>query len=82
MLSALCGIGLSVAYAGKVLKAFGPNALSLIRENPYILTKVYGIGFIKADEIARKLGFDDLFLIDRPCLSAGPCVLISLRTLF
>ena len=58
VLSALCGIGFSVAYAAKALKAFGPNALSLIRENPYVLTKVRGIGFTKADEIAVKMGFD------------------------
>lgn len=39
-----------------IFQTFGQNAQNLIEENPYVLTKVKGLGFKKADEIARKLG--------------------------
>ncbi len=58
ILSALCNLGLSLAYANKVYKHFGDNSVETLKKNPYILTDVYGIGFIRADEIARKLFFD------------------------
>ncbi|MBL8695977.1 MAG: ATP-dependent RecD-like DNA helicase [Planctomycetes bacterium] len=36
---------------------YGPDSLRLVRENPYRLAEeVYGFGFRKADDIARKLG--------------------------
>lgn len=55
-ISSICGLGLTVTYATKVFKKFGGGAAEAVRQNPYILTDVHGIGFIKADEIAQKLG--------------------------
>jgi len=44
---------------------FGENALSKIKENPYSLVDIRGIGFKTADEIAVKLGteFNSIFRI-------------------
>ncbi|MGN0733313.1 MAG: ATP-dependent RecD-like DNA helicase [Emergencia sp.] len=50
--------GISADYALKLYKAYGADAVELVRENPYRLTsEVYGIGFRKADTIAYKMGF-------------------------
>ncbi len=44
-------------YAVKIWKAYGQQAISLIQENPYRLSKdIWGIGFLTADQIAQKLG--------------------------
>ena len=51
------GIGTSVCL--KLYKAYGTRAVEIVRENPYtLIADVWGIGFRKADDIARKLGFD------------------------
>lgn len=53
----LHGMGLSASKATRVHKHYGEGALALIKENPYILCRdIWGIGFLKADEAARKLG--------------------------
>lgn len=60
----LQGIGLSKAYANRVVKAYGPDAPALIQENPYRLaTDIRGIGFRMADAVARQLqiGADNPF---------------------
>ncbi len=44
-------------YAVKIWKRYGPEAVELIRENPYRLSvDVWGIGFLTADRIAQKMG--------------------------
>ena len=49
---------LSTAYAPKIFKAYGRQAIQVMRENPYQLaTDIHGIGFVSADRIAAKLGF-------------------------
>jgi len=51
--------GVSSAYAAKIFKAYGAEAIALVKENPYRLaTDIYGIGFITADRIAGKLGIE------------------------
>ncbi|MDR0827332.1 MAG: ATP-dependent RecD-like DNA helicase [Desulfovibrio sp.] len=51
--------GISAAYAVRIFKQYGGNALDVVQENPYRLAMdVYGIGFTTADSIAMKLGFD------------------------
>ncbi len=51
--------GVSSAYAAKIFKAYGAEAVALVEENPYRLaTDIYGIGFITADRIAGKLGIE------------------------
>ncbi len=37
-----------------------PNPAEKIKNNPYVLTHIKGIGFKRADEIARKMGVGDL----------------------
>ncbi len=42
----------------RIFNAFGDDAVEKIRQNPYSLTDIRGIGFKTADEIAQKLGLD------------------------
>lgn len=49
--------GISTLMAQKIYRTWGAEAISKIQANPYKLSQeVWGIGFIKADEIALKLG--------------------------
>jgi len=52
--------GVSPNRAVKIFKEFGPNTLSIIREHPYRLCDMHGIGFLTADAIARSMGLDQL----------------------
>ena len=53
----LQGQGVSPAYAVKIYKHYGNNAIKIVKENPYRLAMdIFGIGFITADKIAEKLG--------------------------
>ena len=49
-------IGTSVCL--KLYKAFGADAVNVVKENPYsLIDEVYGIGFKRADKIAASVGF-------------------------
>ncbi|MDR3176103.1 MAG: ATP-dependent RecD-like DNA helicase [Desulfovibrio sp.] len=51
--------GISAAYAVRIFKEYGAGALDVVKENPYRLAMdIRGIGFVTADSIAMKLGFD------------------------
>jgi exodeoxyribonuclease V alpha subunit len=51
--------GVSSGYAAKIFKQYGTRAVSVVKKNPYRLaTDIFGIGFLTADQIADKLGFD------------------------
>jgi exodeoxyribonuclease V alpha subunit len=53
----LRGHGVSTAYAVRIFKRYGQEAIAIIRENPYRLAlDIWGIGFRTADGIARHLG--------------------------
>jgi len=54
----LTGLKLSVTMTHKLIKNLGQkNVISIIEENPYILSDlVDGIGFVRADAIAREIG--------------------------
>jgi exodeoxyribonuclease V alpha subunit len=53
----LQGLGVTPAYCRRLFKRYGENASEVVRENPYRLAEeVDGIGFLKADGIARELG--------------------------
>ena len=53
----LQGLGVSSAYCRRLFKRYGENAAEVVRANPYRLAEeVDGIGFLKADAIARELG--------------------------
>ncbi|MFX4261154.1 ATP-dependent RecD-like DNA helicase [Pelotomaculum propionicicum] len=56
VMAQLLPFGLTAKTAIKAHKKFGGRTVELIRENPYCLMDVDSIGFIKADEIARKFG--------------------------
>lgn len=52
--------GVSAAYATRIFKHYGKEALGVVQENPYRLAlDVSGIGFITADRIARNLGIPE-----------------------
>lgn len=49
---------LSLSLSHRIVKHYGAAAAEIIKRNPYQLAEeVWGIGFLKADDIARKLGF-------------------------
>ena len=51
--------GVSSGYATKIFKQYGDESIQIVKDNPYRLaTDIFGIGFITADNIAEKLGFD------------------------
>jgi exodeoxyribonuclease V alpha subunit len=53
----LRGHDVSTTYAVKIYKQYGDQAIETVSKNPYQLaTDIYGIGFITADTIARKIG--------------------------
>lgn len=50
--------GVTVNLARKIYKTYGDQAQAKISENPYcLIDDVWGIGFVKADAIAQKMGF-------------------------
>ena len=52
--------GVSTAYAVRIYKTYGAEAIALVRENPYRLERdIWGVGFLTADRIARRLGIGE-----------------------
>ncbi len=50
---------IGVAYAVRMYRHYGAQALSIVRDNPYRLAMdIRGIGFLTADALASKLGFE------------------------
>jgi len=55
----LRGHGVSTAYAVRIYRRYGQDAIGVVRRNPYRLAiDIWGIGFKIADAIARTLGID------------------------
>ena len=51
--------GVSSGYAAKIFKQYGNRAITVVKKNPYRLAgDIFGIGFMTADQIAAKLGFE------------------------
>ncbi|MFW6082159.1 MAG: helix-hairpin-helix domain-containing protein, partial [Desulfosalsimonas sp.] len=51
--------GVSAAYAVRIFRQYGQEAVGVVTENPYRLASdISGIGFLTADRIAGKLGFE------------------------
>ena len=49
----------SSGYATKIFKQYKNRSIAVVKENPYRLAMdIFGIGFVTADTIAEKLGFD------------------------
>lgn len=52
-------LGISMTEAVKIYKLYGPSSIEIVSENPYILAdEIRGITFIKADDVAARLGFE------------------------
>ena len=51
--------GIGTAFAFRIFKAFGDESIKIVRDNPFKLTEIWGIGFMTADTVAKKMGFDD-----------------------
>lgn len=50
--------GISAVYAQRIISAYGSDAETMVRDNPYKLCgDIFGIGFKTADSIAMNLGF-------------------------
>lgn len=56
VMMALLPYGLTPNLIAKVHKKFGTECMEIIQKNPYRLTEIELIGFLKADEIAMKVG--------------------------
>jgi exodeoxyribonuclease V alpha subunit len=55
----LYGHGIGPAHATRIFKHYGHQTIPLVQENPYRLANdIEGIGFLTADRIAGRLGFD------------------------
>jgi exodeoxyribonuclease V alpha subunit len=53
----LQGHGVGAALSLRIFRALGPETISRVRENPYVLAQeVHGIGFLLADRIAGSIG--------------------------
>ena len=51
------GTGIGMGTVAKIMKRYGPEAVRIIKENPYILSQeLWGVGFVKADLIAQQAG--------------------------
>ena len=55
----LQSMGVQTTYCAKILKKYGPDAVNIIRKDPFRLTTdIPGIGFYFADTVAQKLGIE------------------------
>jgi exodeoxyribonuclease V alpha subunit len=51
--------GITISQMTKVIKRFGPDAIAIIKADPYRLSReIWGIGFLTADKIALSTGID------------------------
>ncbi|RLC27308.1 MAG: ATP-dependent RecD-like DNA helicase, partial [Deltaproteobacteria bacterium] len=67
--------GIKTVYCGKIYKAYGDEALDIIRQDPYQLANdIPGIGFPIADKIAINIGIES-----NPYDRAQACILHILR---
>ncbi|WP_126430068.1 ATP-dependent RecD-like DNA helicase [Brevibacillus marinus] len=66
----LQGYGLPDNIVTRAYQKFGSNTSEIIKRNPYELTKINLIGFIKADEVAKRIGIlpNSLFRIESAIL--------------
>ena len=51
--------GVGPGYAARIFRHYGANAINILKSNPYrMASEVAGIGFLTADHVAAKLGFE------------------------
>ena len=69
-------LGFSPLWAGRIYQRYGEGAASAVRQRPFkLITDFKGIGFRKADLIARQAGLD--LLSDERCAAAVRFVLTA-----
>ncbi|WP_252502711.1 ATP-dependent RecD-like DNA helicase [Sporosarcina sp. Marseille-Q4943] len=83
ILSELLVYGITANMAMRLYKEYESNTIAIVTENPYKLTELNLIGFLKADEIARKMGISPLsgfridacvnYILKETCFSSGHC---------
>lgn len=54
--SLICKEGITPNLAAKVVAVFGADAVQIVKEEPYRLTEIDGIGFLTADKVAMSVG--------------------------
>ena len=81
-----CNDFFGAALSVRIFKTYGSAAIDIIKKNPYRLCdEVQGIGFEKADEVARQLGFAQdcpermeagiVHVLKRAAMNGGHCYL-------
>lgn len=48
--------GVPATVAGRIYRAFGSGSIELLRDDPYAITNLEGVGFATADALAQALG--------------------------
>ena len=48
--------GIGMGTVAKIMQQYGEDSVRVVKENPYILTSLYGLGFLTADAIAQGVG--------------------------
>ncbi len=65
----VAGTKVSRRAVSRIIELYGQQAPERIKENPYqLIEDIDGIGFLSADEVARKIGFDEE---GKPRIQAG-----------
>ena len=49
-------LGVTLALARRIRQEFGDNAVQVLKHDPYVLTRMQGIGFQRADQMALSIG--------------------------
>ncbi|MCF0112105.1 MAG: ATP-dependent RecD-like DNA helicase [Erysipelotrichaceae bacterium] len=63
--------GLNLRQAMKVQAVYGTELMEKLKENPYrLVEEVDGIGFVTADKLAKKMGYED----DDPLRISAACI--------
>lgn len=56
IIAELLNFGISAQMTLKLYNNYGEDTVQTVKRNPYVLTEIQGVGFLKADEIARNIG--------------------------
>jgi hypothetical protein len=56
----LTPFGITAKRAVKLYQEYGSKTIETVKNNPYCLCDLAGIGFLTADDIAKKIGMDEL----------------------
>jgi len=87
IIAELLVFGITASMAMRLYKEYQSNTVAILLENPYKLTELNLIGFLKADEVARKMGISPLsgfridacvnYLLKKTCFNSGHCYVLE-----